>query len=406
MRRVNWILVLFISFFTHTGCVSQASYLAPPSTPDPYRRAFTPVTWEIVREIANQDPAARNIVFEDLNYFLSGSISLVSTDTERRLKARDGRLVVSGGNLPVEKRITSLDRGTGRFINTPVGNESFEVAFPESASSNLLFIFERNQEKNNFELVSIRDSISGRNYSLQYSGRPPYLRVFLYYRRGGVTTVLRNPVDVTLVNWREDPRPFIQPALAVQPLAAGQGIPASLPIPISLPGHSGEIIGAGFLDIDRITGFIASRGSTMLYSTIREVISVYIDEARIEGINHDIAIAIMLNATNFLSRPGILRTHNYGGLGQMGGEAVRFANMRTGIRAHIQQMKVHASRQNTVNQIVDEVRFNAVRANTDRRFPRTLNELLPVWQSENPTIYRHDINLILTGIYNYQLRTR
>ena len=397
MKLLKWVLILFISLSSITGCA-----VAPPPIviqPSPY--IFVPVTWEVVGEIVNQNPAARTIEFEDLDYFLSGTINLVTNESERTIHARAGRLVIREQNISAERRLTSSDRGAGRFINHPAGRESFEVFFPDSLHANLRFVFARNMENNSFELASVQDPITGTSYSLQHGGILPQLSIFLDYRKDGVATVLQSAATTTTRNPTAGNPTFGSTASNPTGTVQLQPVRQESRLDISPPRFNREIIGTGVLDRDSITSFILSQGSSMSRRNVEEIVSIYIEEARKEGINHDIAIAQMLNATNFLSQPGILRTHNYGALRRIDHAAVRFPNMRLGIRSHIQQLKVHVSRDDPAEQIVDALRFNTVRTNTDRRFPRTLDELLPIWEKENPSLYRHDISMILAQMYSF-----
>ncbi len=107
--------------------------------------------------------------------------------------------------------------------------------------------------------------------------------------------------------------------------------------------------------------FILSRGEFTPYEMASFLVSVnpgvepsmalslaeiYVEEADLEGVNHDIAWAQMLLETSFLRFGGQVAAHqnNFAGLGALdGGQAgLSFPDVRTGIRGQIQHLKRYA----------------------------------------------------------------
>jgi len=90
----------------------------------------------------------------------------------------------------------------------------------------------------------------------------------------------------------------------------------------------------------------------------------YIQEAAIEGVNHDVAFCQMCLETNYLRFDGDVhrRQNNFCGLGATGyGVAGNsFESIQIGIRAHIQHLKAYASRKSPQRRLVDP-RFRKVR---------------------------------------------
>jgi hypothetical protein len=83
----------------------------------------------------------------------------------------------------------------------------------------------------------------------------------------------------------------------------------------------------------------------------------YVEEAGIEGVNHDVAFAQMCLETGFL-RFGNLVTpdmNNFCGLGAMDAAhpGERFPDPRTGVRAHIQHLKGYATDAPLKQELVD-----------------------------------------------------
>ena len=90
----------------------------------------------------------------------------------------------------------------------------------------------------------------------------------------------------------------------------------------------------------------------------------YIQEAAIEGVNHDVAFCQMCLETNYLRFNGNVhrRQNNFCGLGATGpGVAgASFESVQIGIRAHIQHLKAYASKKSLQRRLVDP-RFRKVR---------------------------------------------
>ena len=91
---------------------------------------------------------------------------------------------------------------------------------------------------------------------------------------------------------------------------------------------------------------------------------LYVEEAAIEGVNHDVAFAQMCLETGFLKYGGLVTPdmNNFCGLGAIGpgqnGEW--FPDPRTGVRAHIQHLKAYATSEPLKQELVDP-RYRYVR---------------------------------------------
>jgi hypothetical protein len=143
-------------------------------------------------------------------------------------------------------------------------------------------------------------------------------------------------------------------------------------------------------------------------STIDEIIGQYIDEAKLLGINHDIAIAQMCHATEFLGND-LGKVMNYANFNRVGavwqGRSWNgtFPNSRTGVRAHIQHLRGYAS----------TVPFNG---DVDPRFHKleglrgkgdTLHRLCGLWVGHTPErarAYENNLIRILEDLYDFQER--
>jgi N-acetylmuramoyl-L-alanine amidase len=92
---------------------------------------------------------------------------------------------------------------------------------------------------------------------------------------------------------------------------------------------------------------------------------LYLEEARIEGVNHDIAFVQMCLETGFLRFGGQVKPeqNNFCGLGAVDGGAAgaSFVDLRTGVKAHIQHLKAYSST-DPINQLpIVDPRFHLVR---------------------------------------------
>lgn len=131
-------------------------------------------------------------------------------------------------------------------------------------------------------------------------------------------------------------------------------VPPEQAIPHPLPR---QIMGEGFLTENELSSFLLASNADLEDHRIRELSASYVEEASLEGVNHDIAFAQMCLETGFL-RFGNLVTadmNNFCGLGAIGpgqsGE--RFETVALGVRAHIQHLKAYASEEPLKQDLVD-----------------------------------------------------
>ena len=172
--------------------------------------------------------------------------------------------------------------------------------------------------------------------------------------------------------------------------------------------RSNNIIAAGVLLPDDIFNFIKSRNRNPAFTDdyIRRLISIYIEEAKFEDVNHDFAIAQMLHRTNILGNNSVAASNNFAGLSRTDSwngnfpRTAEFRNegMREGVRAHIQHLKGYASttikRQQNVNP-----RHTMVAANI-RGTVRTFDQLYERWTSD-PVSYKRNIETLLNSLYSF-----
>jgi len=128
------------------------------------------------------------------------------------------------------------------------------------------------------------------------------------------------------------------------------------------PSHMIE--GPGISQANDMSEYLIMKNSRIDRNLANEIALIYLEEARAENINQDVAFAQMCIETGFLSYGGTASAEqfNFCGLGvfnsQTKGES--FSDMRLGVRAHLQHLKAYASTSQPVNEIVDP-RFKYVK---------------------------------------------
>lgn len=127
------------------------------------------------------------------------------------------------------------------------------------------------------------------------------------------------------------------------------------PIPIATRGRA---------DVLQLVRFFTETNPRIDIDRLATIATLYIKEARAEGINSDIAFCQMVHETDYLRfgkdvRP---RQNNFCGLGATGGgnPGHSFPSVKIGIRAHIQHLKAYANSRRLRRKCVDP-RFEKVR---------------------------------------------
>lgn len=137
----------------------------------------------------------------------------------------------------------------------------------------------------------------------------------------------------------------------------------------------------GKYSIERLGRFLMRYNKDIDYHTARLFASYYIDEARVEGINSDIAFVQMCLETGFLKFGGIVKPgqNNFCGLGAVNSATLgnHFPTRRHGVRAHIQHLKAYVSNSFPRNALVDQ-RFHLV----NRGSVITIEDLTGKWATD------------------------
>lgn len=188
---------------------------------------------------------------------------------------------------------------------------------------------------------------------------------------------------------------FPQTEIPSEPVS---GIPVE--IPPDVPPVPVSILGQGLLSSEHLAAFLIESNPSL--STVRasELALLYIEEARIEGVNSDIAFSQMCLETGYLRFGGLVTPdmNNFCGLGAIGPEqpGERFPNPRTGVRAHIQHLKGYASAEPLKRPLADP-RYKWVKYGT----APTIHDLAGRWAADKE--YGNKIYRILERLYEYSL---
>jgi hypothetical protein len=166
------------------------------------------------------------------------------------------------------------------------------------------------------------------------------------------------------------------------------------PEQITQPGI--KIIDNGRLNQNTVVNFIQYY-SRLPRPEIESIVTIYILEAKKEQVNHDIAIAQMCYATQFLNNRTLLIARNYAGL-----HDASFSDKTIGIRAHIQHLKGYATCDEVLSEEIVDPRFYMPGFIRVRGTITMFDELFfSTWSPENASNYGRSLMNILDGLYQY-----
>ena len=158
------------------------------------------------------------------------------------------------------------------------------------------------------------------------------------------------------------------------------------------------IMGTGRIHPGTMESFLLSINPGADKEFVENLVIFYVQEAALEGVNHDTAFAQMCLETGFL-RFGNLVTpdmYNFAGLGAIGPEqpGLSFPDPRIGVRAHIQHLKAYGCDEPLKQELVNP-RYRFVR----RGSSPTITGLAGTWAADPD--YASKINSILERLFIY-----
>jgi hypothetical protein len=123
-------------------------------------------------------------------------------------------------------------------------------------------------------------------------------------------------------------------------------------------------MGKGRLEAEKLAAFLLNVNTEADPEFVTQLSKIYIEEAALEGIDHDVAFAQMCLETGFLRYGGLITPdmNNFCGLGAIGPEwpGERFPTPQIGVRAQIQHLKGYATGE-PLNQDLVDPRYKYVR---------------------------------------------
>jgi N-acetylmuramoyl-L-alanine amidase/Mannosyl-glycoprotein endo-beta-N-acetylglucosaminidase len=139
-----------------------------------------------------------------------------------------------------------------------------------------------------------------------------------------------------------------------------------------------RLMGVGHTSANHLSEFLAANNPDAA-TQFPNLAEVYIEEARAEGVNHDLAFAQMCLETRFLTFGGVIlpEHNNFASLGDRLAEWATFPTLRLGVRAQIQQLKAYASTDLLVQECVAP-RFELVK----RGVAPTMRQLNGRWSAD------------------------
>ncbi len=159
------------------------------------------------------------------------------------------------------------------------------------------------------------------------------------------------------------------------------------------PDEFDRIMTAGHTTATHLHEFLTANHPEAL-ETFPNLAEIYIEEAKAEGVNHDLAFAQMCLETRFLTFGGAIlpEFNNFASLGDRQTEWANFPSLRHGVRAHIQQLKAYASNELLVQECVAP-RFELVK----RGIAPSMRQLNGRWSADGQ--YAIKIAAVLRRLY-------
>ncbi|MFP3089844.1 glucosaminidase domain-containing protein [Treponema sp. TIM-1] len=158
-----------------------------------------------------------------------------------------------------------------------------------------------------------------------------------------------------------------------------------------------KILGKGLVEPEKLFAFLEKANPEADDDFVLSLAKIYVEEAAVEGVNHDLAFAQMCLETGFLRFGGLVTPdmNNFCGLGAIGpgqnGEW--FPDPRTGVRAHIQHLKAYATDEPLKQTLVDP-RYHWVRYGSAPQ----IQGLAGTWATDKE--YGNKITSLLKRLYD------
>jgi len=191
----------------------------------------------------------------------------------------------------------------------------------------------------------------------------------------------------------------ILPIIALLILSSCKGIPSKPPeVVVEKPELPLYIMGKGKVSAENMALFLLKNNPKGDSDFVSGLAKFYVEEAAIEGVNHDIAFAQMCLETGYLRFGGDVKPeqYNFCGLGAVGNGVPgnSFPSPRVGVRAHIQHLKAYGSEEPLKGDL-ESPRFRFVR----RGSAPTYEGLAGTWAADRE--YAVKIKSVLERLYDF-----
>ena len=430
----------------------------PAPVPQAPQDQLVPITREIINAVKEHD-----LRLEDLGYYLSVPLSLVNHNQDvKGVIDKNGKFTLNEENLVKEIKISNLDKGVLERYSKG-DRENFEIAFPDKNVKltfarnegkncfDLISAFDTDKKysvlpvgeepipqlciyyNHKFDpddriiissltasrIAELQDEIEAANNKyIKLLKRLDNSDLEIASKREelAITKFLISELEEKLLSVKIDNAQlkgefsllFLQKDKLSGELKAAYSqiseLERALSKVVNYPPvnktNTKSIQGKGTLEKNDIVAYIRLKNPSAPRKDVEVIIETYIKEAQREHINHDIAIAQMCYATDFLKNQQFIKAHNYAGFDALNGAPIKYANMNEGIRAHIQHLKGYASCDLPEGKIVDK-RFYILIDNRTHGTVTTLEALCEKWSPGNPHAYANRINGILDDLYLY-----
>jgi hypothetical protein len=151
------------------------------------------------------------------------------------------------------------------------------------------------------------------------------------------------------------------------------------------------------VEAEKLAAFLLGINADADSEFVKQLARLYVEEAALEGVDHDVAFAQMCLETGFLRYGGLVTydMNNFCGLGAIGPEKTgeRFPTPQLGVRAQIQHLKGYAT-SDPLNQELVDPRYKYVNHGS----APTIERLSGSWAADRS--YAEKIVDILQRIYN------
>jgi hypothetical protein len=184
---------------------------------------------------------------------------------------------------------------------------------------------------------------------------------------------------------------------AARPPASSPERPDPLVPERTAPSIHRPLLGRGQVEAEKLAAFLLGVNTDADSEFVERLARLYVEEAALEGVDHDVAFAQMCLETGFLRYGGLVTydMNNFCGLGAIGPEKTgeRFPSPQLGVRAQIQHLKGYAT-SDPLNQELVDPRYKYVNLGS----APTIERLSGSWAADRS--YAEKIVDILRRIYN------